>query len=75
MILVKNLKILRHLFLFQKGFGLIFDDVQVKKRRLSRLQKCYYNIVEILAFFKGLTYKCGQKFEISSEFVSVSKRH
>ena len=31
MILVKNLKILRNLFLFQKGLGLIFDDVLVKK--------------------------------------------
>ena len=49
MILVENLKILRNLFLFQKGLGLIFDDVLVKKRSLSRLQKCYYKIVEILA--------------------------
>ena len=49
MILVENLKIPRNLFLFQKGLGLIFDDVLVKKRSLSRLQKCYYKIVEILA--------------------------
>ena len=49
MILVENLKILRNLFLFQKGLGLIFDDVLVKKRSLSRLQKCYYKTVEILA--------------------------
>ena len=49
MILVENLKILRNLFLFQKGLGLIFDDVLVKNRSLSRLQKCYHKIVEILA--------------------------
>ena len=29
--IVKNLKILRNLFLFQKGLVLMFDDVLVKK--------------------------------------------
>ena len=50
MILVKNLKTLQNLFLFQKNLGLIFDNVLVKKGSFSRLQKCYYKKVEILAF-------------------------
>ena len=60
MILVQNLKILRNLFLFQKNLGLIFDNVLVKKGSFSRLQKCYYKKVEILAFPCQLTVTISQ---------------
>ena len=42
----------------------VFLDYEIVTMRQSK----YWH------FSKGLTYECGQKFEISSEFVSVSKR-
>ena len=56
---------------------MMFDGTLGKKRSLSRLQNCYYEIVEIFAFFLGgnpYTPHFGQRLENSSELVAHSKR-
>ena len=45
----------------------MFDGV-LDRKRLSRIQKCHFNIVgQCLFFIKALTHDFQQKFEISSE--------
>ena len=78
---VKNLKFLLNLSLCQKALiWLLVDGILDKKEVFSRLQNCYYEIVEIFAFFLGgggvnpYTPHFGQKLENSSELVAHSKR-
>ena len=66
MILVKNLKFLLNLFLFQKGLDMMFDGV-LGKKKVFLDNKNVTKIGEKCAFSKRLTYDCGQKVEISSE--------
>ena len=74
----QKVKILPNLFLFQKGLNMMFDGILGKKKRsLSRLRNCYFELVEIFAFYLGgnpYTPHFGQKLENSSELVAYSKR-
>ena len=45
-----------------------------KKSNFKTTKMSLYKIVKIFSFSKGLTDDFGQKVEISSEFVSLSKR-
>ena len=45
MILVKNLKILLSLIFFEKELDMMFNIVLNRKKGLSRIQKCHFNIV------------------------------
>ena len=47
----QKVKILPNLFLFQKGLNMMFDGILGKKRSLSRLRNCYFELVEIFAFY------------------------
>ena len=82
---VKNLKFPMNLSLFQKGLDMIVGWwYSGQKISLSRLQNCYYEIVEIFAVFfleggrgggfNPYTPHFGQKIENSSELVAHSKR-
>ena len=75
MILVKRLKFLPNLFLFQKGLDMMLMMLHIEKKSNFKTTKMsLYKIVKIFSFSKGLTDDFGQKVEISSEFVSLSKR-
>ena len=75
MILVKRLKFLPNLFLFQKGLDMMLMMLYIaKKSNFKTTKMSLYKIVKIFSFSKGLTVDFGQKVEISSEFVSLSKR-
>ena len=54
---------------------MMFDNDLDKKKKLPRVQKCHFTIVEKLALFpKGLTPDFGKKQnEISSEFLFLTK--
>ena len=45
MIFHKNLKFLLNLIFFEKGLGMMFDDVLDKEKKFSRLQKGHFKIV------------------------------
>ena len=80
---VKNLKFLMNLSLFQKGLDMIVGWwYSGQKISLSRLQNCYYEIVEIFAFFleggegggfNPYTPHFGQKLKILPNLLPIRK--
>ena len=64
MILVKNVKFLPSLFVFERGFNITLDDVLAGK-------KCCFTIVKKLSIFpKGkVTHDFSSKIKISFKFV------
>ena len=57
MIFDKNLNILLSLIFFEKDLDIMFNNDVNGKKRLSRVQKCHFNIVGQCSFFKkGLTH-------------------
>ena len=64
MILVKRLKFLPNLFLFQKGLDMMLMMLYIEKKSNFKTTKMsLYKIVKIFSFSKGLTDDFGQKVE------------
>ena len=53
MILEKKLKFLSSLLFFEQGRDMYFYDVVYRKRRVFRLQKCHFHILENFAFLQN----------------------